>query len=957
MAENRRGRRVYTGPADQLGSRPAVPVFQTAVPNHQPAEQDEVRTQPLATEHRRRLESELQQKTIELMQRVAAVGASVDQRIQSHEQSLRSALDEAKTSANASKVAALASANTSHRERTEAIEVALRGFTVEASSEVFSAGLGNLASDEKRRLGPPALVRRGSHRYGAALYPLFHDRGWYLQGASNLVLAEVQTLLLRVVSSLPLRHLHISVFDPRIEGRLGGFAPLRSVHPSAFPAPSTTSESFRRALLDIAAAASETAELIATEHVANLAELWRIRAVPTGAYHLVVVLNYPEGITKETQDLLLRLARSGGPNGIALLICEDASARAGDDTVRPNDLSAVLRKSWHNEDGTLLLAEYPEGLEVRSDEPPTRSDFQTILAAVVDSSTRDSGPVLALEELHEGLGGNLWDGNATEGLSAVIAKSGSRDVEFTLRSRNPPVANALIGGAVGQGKSNLLLDIIYSLAAKYSPAELEFHLIDFKRGLEFQRFGADADGEGWLPHVKVLSLESDREFGVAVLRHIAGHLRSRAAQFKAAGVGGIEDYRAQTGRSMSRMVLIIDEFQVLFDGDDEVVDEAVELLEILSRQGRALGIHLVMSSQTTSGVSGLRVKGDPIFAQFPVRISLKNTAGESEVILSQGNKAAADLSYRGEIIVNRNFGADPEGSNERAISAYAEPEFVAALQRRLWKMDPTGPKPQVFIPTEFASWPTEDETVVNPVCLGHGLLGRPVAVTNHAVALEIDDDTDQAIAIVGSDETLALPSLASLTTTLAKSLAVDRVLVIDLTQVNATQAGAGLKGALDSVASRGIEVERAGRTESLAALGTHIREQLQPNSTVRTLVVGIGWQRWTGLDETIPFDPEDEYTGYTIREVLTDLAQRGATQGIFLVGWWTSLRSLSELLGYSYDGVRHLVTAKLGVEEFRSLTSHSTRPIQGYPRVGLIDRSSDAAPQSVIPFAFQEATA
>ena len=73
---------------------------------------------------------------------------------------------------------------------------------------------------------------------------------------------------------------------------------------------------------------------------------------------------------------------------------------------------------------------------------------------------------------------------------------------------------------------------------------------------------------------------------------------------------------------MPRLLLIIDEFQVLFDGDDRLVDESVELLETISRQGRASGVHLLLSSQTTTGVSGLRVKGESIFAQFPRRSSL-----------------------------------------------------------------------------------------------------------------------------------------------------------------------------------------------------------------------------------------------------------------------------------------------------------------------------------------------
>ena len=43
----------------------------------------------------------------------------------------------------------------------------------------------------------------------------------------------------------------------------------------------------------------------------------------------------------------------------------------------------------------------------------------------------------------------------------------------------------LMGGATGSGKSNLLHNIILSVAFRYSPEELEFYLMDLKDGVEF----------------------------------------------------------------------------------------------------------------------------------------------------------------------------------------------------------------------------------------------------------------------------------------------------------------------------------------------------------------------------------------------------------------------------------------------------------------------------------------
>ena len=57
--------------------------------------------------------------------------------------------------------------------------------------------------------------------------------------------------------------------------------------------------------------------------------------------------------------------------------------------------------------------------------------------------------------------------------------------ELTLADASP---HALIGGPSGSGKTNLLLTLIASMAARYSPGELEFYLLDFKEGVSFAQF-------------------------------------------------------------------------------------------------------------------------------------------------------------------------------------------------------------------------------------------------------------------------------------------------------------------------------------------------------------------------------------------------------------------------------------------------------------------------------------
>lgn len=950
-------RRVHTGRGDHtLPAATTPPKAQPSAARLPSSEGNHSRpsTQPppgIAAEHMARLKAELAERANGLAQRARQIDDSLTASVAEERERSRAEVDEARRRAEEVRADAVNRLRTERESREQELAAEIESLVVAYAPGPFGADpTTDWGALDLGFTGAPPLVRRGSAHGTAALYPLFHDRGWYLEGRLDATLQEIQTVLLRAVAGLPLRHLRLDVYDPRLEGRLGGFAPLRSANASSFPVPSTSANGFRAVLEDVTSTAATNAEMIATEHVQTLGELWSRRGIPTGEYRIVVVLNYPDGIDRETQSQLTRLAQSGGPNGVSLLIQHDKKAEPTDDSVRSADLAKHLRKSRVEKTGQLLLSDYPADVVVELDPPAPDRLMNDVLSHATARSSSDTGPVIPLSDLIGADAENPWQGDGTEGLEATIARVGQRNLGISLRTKNPAVSNILVGGAVGQGKSNLLLDIVYALASRYSPDDLELHLLDFKRGLEFRRFAADQDGINWLPHARVLSLESDRAFGVAVLRHVVRELDRRATLFKETAATEFDDYRMKSGQVLPRLLLIIDEFQVLFDGDDPLVDEAVALLESISRQGRASGVHLLLSSQTTTGVSGLRTKGESIFAQFPLRISLKNTVNESEAILSNGNKAAADLTYRGEVIVNRNFGHDPEGSNERAICAYADPDYVSELQSRLWRLRPDGEVPMLFVSTDFAEWPrnlpaaTHDGT-------GVGWVGRPVEVTNEPVTLLVDEDVDQTVAIVGADERLAIPVLSGLTRTLGASLRPDRVIVIDLTAQTEATAGQGLATTLGELEERGVAVERYGRRDGAAGLTGSARATLDdPDS--KTLVIGLGWQRWTALDDMHDLDPDDEdnHQELSLREMIQDLSQHGALNGVFLIAWWTRLHSLQEQLGYSYQGVRHFITVKLGLDEYRSLTSHSEPAIDGYPRVGHIDRASDGGPSIAVPF-------
>ena len=88
----------------------------------------------------------------------------------------------------------------------------------------------------------------------------------------------------------------------------------------------------------------------------------------------------------------------------------------------------------------------------------------------------------------------------------------------------------LVGGRTGAGKTVFLLNVLYGLAARYSPAELQLYLLDFKEGVCFTEFVPTERDPSWLPHARAVGIESDREYGLAVLRELRREAQRRATR-------------------------------------------------------------------------------------------------------------------------------------------------------------------------------------------------------------------------------------------------------------------------------------------------------------------------------------------------------------------------------------------------------------------------------------------
>ena len=205
--------------------------------------------------------------------------------------------------------------------------------------------------------------------------------------------------------------------------------------------------------------------------------------------------------------------------------------------------------------------------------------------------------------------------------------------------------HALFAGKTGSGKSTLFHVIITNLALTCSPDQVEFYLIDFKKGVEFKCYANKK-----LPHARVVAIESDREFALSVLHRLDEELKRRGDRFRQLNVQDLAGYvRTGATEPMPRTLLIIDEFQEFFTEDDPIAQTASLLLDRIVRQGRAFGIHVLLGSQTLGGAYSL---ARATLGQMSIRVALQCNEADAYLIMDDNNPAPRLLSRPGEGIYN-----------------------------------------------------------------------------------------------------------------------------------------------------------------------------------------------------------------------------------------------------------------------------------------------------------------
>ncbi|MEV1286026.1 FtsK/SpoIIIE domain-containing protein [Micromonospora sp. NPDC049679] len=466
----------------------------------------------------------------------------------------------------------------------------------------------------------------------------------------------------------------------------------------------------------------------------------------------------------------------------------------------------------------------------------------------------------------------LWSDDAAEGLATPVGHDGDTVVTLQFNDLTP---HWMIGGRSGAGKTAFLINVLYGLCTRYGPAELTLYLLDFKEGVSFAEFVPTERDRTWLPQARAVGVESDREYGVAMLRELNAEMTRRSVAYKKAGVTRFADLREH--HRLPRVLCVIDEFQVLLEGGDALAAEAVGLLESLARKGRSYGIHLVLASQTVRGVEALYAKRDSIFGQFPVRVALPG-GGD---VLEPTNDSAAGLPL-GTAVVNTAGGlGGPRRAtrgHERTVrfpDPHADRAALTALRHRVWAARmPEAQPPRVF--AGYAHQFLNDDPTYRAALAGRStrpaaLVGRTIDVSLPTAAFPLDTTPGRHLAILGPS-----PIGADVLDAAARGVAAHhaprttRFVIASL-----VAAGDELATALATDLAQRQEVETVDAAGLAKALGT-----TEP-----------GYLVVFGMDATGP--------GRLPPDRLRGLLREGPGRGVHLLSWWRGLRRFTEEIGGS----------------------------------------------------------
>ncbi|HWB19214.1 MAG TPA: FtsK/SpoIIIE domain-containing protein, partial [Phycisphaerales bacterium] len=724
------------------------------------------------------------------------------------------------------------------------------------------------------------------------------------QGRAESV-ALLQTVMFRLLTSLPPGKVHFTLIDPVGLGQnLAGFMHLAD-YDGRFVTDRIWTEDrhIDQRLLDLTEHMETVIQKYLRNEYATIAEYNHDAGEIAEPYRILVVTGFPVNFSENAARRLASIIASGPRCGVHALIAADTRLPLPQGIQLADLQSSSINLKFEN--GRMVWKDdefqrYPLSI----DAPPSEDLLTRVLhkvGALAKNTIRVEVPfgVVAPPETE------TWSQSTAEEVRVALGRAGATKLQYLSLGQGTR-QHALVAGKTGSGKSTLLHALVTNLALWYSPAEVQFFLVDFKKGVEFKTYATHQ-----LPHARVVAIESDREFGLSVLQRLDAELKRRGELYRDLNVQDVAGFRrAAPDQVLPRLLLIVDEFQELFTEDDKIAQDSALLLDRLVRQGRAFGMHVVLGSQTLGGAYSL---ARSTLGQMGVRIALQCSEADSYLILSDDNAAARLLSRPGEAIYNDASGLI-EGNSPFQIVWLPETTRDTYLARVSRLADarharPDGP-PVIFegnIPADLtrnpqladmitrSDWPMPNATRSASAWLGDAIAIKPPTAANFS------RQSGANLLLVGQRDESALALLASSLVSLAsqQNPANARFYILDGSTADSPYAGelqrvaSHLPHDVRNVAWRDVPA-------AMTELHTELADRQQSHETnplsVYILIYSLQRYRMLRAADEFSFAPSDPDAPPPTEKQFADLLREGPPLGIHTLVWCDTPSNLTRAL-------------------------------------------------------------
>lgn len=372
---------------------------------------------------------------------------------------------------------------------------------------------------------------------------------------------------------------------------------------------------------------------------------------------LLILKNFPHGLNTDNLDTLKKLANVGPKVGIYIVILsskkfiDEMSERESEvfDMVDFSEIANTyhFKENYNNILGVLETSDSDDVIEgIVQFDTLADSDIKKIVKEVNSKYELKEDVVVPISEYLPETS-DWWSFDSARQIEIPFGVGDDMHVKSLKITQESGQNTAVVIGIPGSGKSVFLHSLICSAAIKYSPDELRMYLIDFS-GVEFNSYAL-----GKLPHARVIAPEAEREFGLSILNELVEEGSRRMALCRDHNVSNIVDLKcAAPGIKIPRLLVIIDEFQKLFEIDnDPIAKEANSKIHIIIQEFRKFGINLVLATQKLPTSSFLP---RDLIAN---RVVFKSAPSDFDSLISSEDRSGMPRLRTGQCVYNSESGA------------------------------------------------------------------------------------------------------------------------------------------------------------------------------------------------------------------------------------------------------------------------------------------------------------